>query len=181
MKHELRRVLLQQRQALTPEQRARHDAALGQRLLQWCAQHPIVCLGVYWPIRGEPDLQEAFAELARRGLQLALPVVAGRDLPLTFADWKPGDAMEEGAMKVPVPKTPRQLVTPDALLIPCVGFNEARLRLGFGGGFYDRTLARAPRPLTVGVAYQDTLVEFEGDAHDIALDAVLTETGEYRR
>lgn len=175
MKQELRRVLLQQRQALTAEQRAQHDQALGQRLLQWCERHPVVCLGVYWPIRGEPDLQDAFAELTRRGVPLALPVVTGRDMPLAFAAWKPGDALEEGAMKVPVPQSPHLLVTPDALLIPCVGFNRARLRLGYGGGFYDRTLARQPRPLAVGVAYQCTLVEFEGDAHDIALDAVLTE------
>jgi 5,10-methenyltetrahydrofolate synthetase len=175
MKQELRRVLLQQRQALTPEQRAQHDRALGQRLIEWCERHPLACLGVYWPIRGEPDLQDAFAELARRGVPLALPIVTGRDMPLAFAAWKPDDALEEGAMKVPVPQSPHRLVTPDALLIPCVGFNRARLRLGYGGGFYDRTLARQPRPLAIGVAYQCTLVEFEGDAHDIALDAVLTE------
>ncbi len=179
MKQDLRRVLLMQRQALTPEQRAHHDAALGRRLLHWCALHPIDCLGVYWPIRGEPDLHESYAELARHGLRLALPVVTGRDAPLSFAAWTPGDALEEGALNVPVPKTPHRLVTPDALLIPCVGFNKARLRLGYGGGFYDRTLACEPRPLAIGVAYQCSLTEFEAEAHDIALDAVLTEETEY--
>ncbi len=157
----------------------RHDAALGQRLLQWCGQHPVTCLGVYWPIRGEPDLQAAYAELARRGPQLALPVVTGRDMPLAFAAWAPGDALEEGAMKVPVPQAPHRLVMPEALLIPCVGFNTMRLRLGYGGGFYDRTLAREPRPLAVGIAYQCALTQFEGEAHDIALDAVLTEENSY--
>ncbi len=179
MKQHLRRMLLQQRQALTPEQRIRHDAALGRRLLHWCELHPIDCLGVYWPIRGEPDLGKAYAELARHGLRLALPIVVGRDAPLSFAAWTPGQPMEEGAMKVPVPKAPHQLVSPDALLIPCVGFNSARVRLGYGGGFYDRTLAREPRPLAIGVAYQCTLAEFEAEAHDIALDAVLTEENEY--
>ena len=179
MKQDLRRVLLTQRQDLTPVQRARHDAALGRRLLAWCAQHPSACLGVYWPISGEPDLREAYAELARGGQDLALPVVVGRDVPLAFAAWAPGEPLEQGAMKVPVPQAPQRFVTPDVLLIPCVGFNKARLRLGYGGGFYDRTLACAPRPLAVGVAYQCTLAEFEGDAHDIALDAVLTEENEY--
>jgi 5,10-methenyltetrahydrofolate synthetase len=179
MKQDLRRVLLRQRHALTPMQRAHHDAALGQRLLHWCAQHPIDCLGVYWPIRGEPDLGKTYAELARHGLRLALPVVVGRDAPLAFAGWVPGDTLEEGALKVPVPKTPHRLISPDALLIPCVGFNTARVRLGYGGGFYDRTLARTPRPLAIGVAYQCTLAEFEADAHDIALDAVLTEDMAY--
>ncbi|MBV8634609.1 MAG: 5-formyltetrahydrofolate cyclo-ligase, partial [Burkholderiaceae bacterium] len=146
MKPDLRRVLLTQRQALTPEQRSAHDAALGERLLRWSEQQSLSCLGVYWPIRGEPDLRDAYAELARRGLHLALPVMTGRDAPLAFAAWAPGDALEEGAMKVPIPKAPQRFVTPDALLIPCVGFNQARLRLGYGGGFYDRTLANEPRP-----------------------------------
>jgi 5,10-methenyltetrahydrofolate synthetase len=165
---------------LTPSQRAHHDAALSARLLDWCAGHPAACFGVYWPIRGEPDLREAYAELARRGQRLALPVVTARDAPLAFAAWTPGDALEEGAMKVPVPQAPHRLVTPDALLIPCVGFNAARVRLGYGGGFYDRTLAGTPRPQAIGVAYQFSLVEFDADAHDIALDAVLTEDNEYR-
>lgn len=179
MKQDLRRVLLQQRQALTPLQRAHHDATLGQRLLHWCAQHPVDCLGVYWPIRGEPDLRRAYAELARHGMRLALPVVTGPDAPLAFAAWAPGGALQEGAMKVPVPTAPQRLVTPDALLIPCVGFNKSRIRLGYGGGFYDRTLAGEPRPLAIGVAYQCTLAEFEADAHDVALDAVLTEENAY--
>ena len=179
MKQELRRVLLAQRQALTPMQRAHHDAALGQRLLHWCGQRTIACLGVYWPIRGEPDLTQTYAELARQGLRLALPIVVGRDAPLSFANWVPGDELEEGAMKVPVPKAPRCRVTPDALVIPCVGFNHARVRLGYGGGFYDRTLAQEPRALAIGIAYQCTLTEFEADAHDIALDVVLTEEMEY--
>lgn len=179
MKQDLRRVLLKQRQALTPVQRAQHDAALGRRLLQWCAQHPSERLGVYWPIRGEPDLRHTYAELANQGQRLALPVVMGRDAPLAFAAWAPGDALEEGEMKVPVPQAPQRWVKPDALLIPCVGFNFERLRLGYGGGFYDRTLARAPRPLAIGIAYQCSLTEFAGDAHDIALDVVLTEQNDY--
>lgn len=179
MKQDLRRVLLTQRQALTPVQRTQHDAALSRRLQDWCARHPSDCLGVYWPIRGEPDLRDAYTELAKRGQKLALPVVMGRDAPLAFAAWAPGEPLEEGAMKVPVPCAPQRFVMPDTLLIPCVGFNAARLRLGYGGGFYDRTLAGRPRPQALGIAYQCALIEFEGDAHDIALDAVLTENNEY--
>lgn len=172
-------MLLMQRQALTPEERAHHDAALSAHLLDWCAGHPAACFGVYWPIRGEPDLREAYAELARRGQRLALPVVTARDAPLAFAAWTPGEALAEGAMKVPVPASPHRLVKPDALLIPCVGFNKARSRLGYGGGFYDRTLAQEPRPSTVGISYQFAMTEFSADQHDIALDTVLTEENTY--
>jgi 5,10-methenyltetrahydrofolate synthetase len=67
---------------------------------------------------------------------------------------------------------------PQALLIPCVGFNRNKIRLGYGGGFYDRTLAPLSRPRTVGIAYSCGLAEFDGAAHDIALDAVITETAD---
>jgi 5-formyltetrahydrofolate cyclo-ligase len=175
MKQDLRPQLLALRRNLTPEIRARHDALLCQHVLAWHAAHPVVRLGVYWPIRGEPDLQAAYAELTMRGVQLALPLVAAADAPLQFATWSPGDATVTGAMKVPIPVEPHTLIEPQALLIPCVGFNSERARLGYGGGFYDRTLARSPRPLAIGIAYQCTQAEFTADEHDIRLDAILTE------
>lgn len=175
MKHDLRRVLLTQRQAMDPGEKERHDAALCARLLAWCAGQPVTSIGLYWPIRGEPDLQAAYGQLAQRGIRLALPVVLQKDAPLVFAAWVPGDAMESGAMKVPIPAQPHRLVVPQMLLIPCVGFNRGKMRLGYGGGFYDRTLAQVPRPLAIGIAYQQAQAEFDADAHDIALDLVLTE------
>jgi 5,10-methenyltetrahydrofolate synthetase len=176
MKQDLRPQLLTLRRNLSPEMRADHDVRLCEQVLAWYASHPLTSLGVYWPIRGEPDLQAAYAELAERGVQLALPIVTAADAPLQFATWKPGDATITGAMKVPVPAEPHNLIEPQALLIPCVGYNRERARLGYGGGFYDRTLARKPRPLAIGIAYQCTQADFTADEHDILLDAILTET-----
>jgi len=175
MKQDLRPQLLALRRNLTADQRMQFDQLLCEHVLAWHATHPVASLGVYWPIRGEPDLQAAYEELAKRGVQLALPVVVAADTPLQFATWKPGDATIPGAMKVPIPVEPRTLIEPQALLIPCVGFNSKRARLGYGGGFYDRTLARIPRPLAVGIAYQCTQAEFTADEHDVRLDAILTE------
>jgi 5,10-methenyltetrahydrofolate synthetase len=176
MKQDLRPQLLTIRRSLTPEQRAQYDQLLCEHVLAWHISHPVTSLGVYWAIRGEPDLQAAYAELTTRGVQLALPIVVAADAPLQFATWKPEDATVIGAMKVPTPAEPHTLIDPQALLIPCVGFNSERARLGYGGGFYDRTLARMPRPLAIGIAYQCTQADFTADNHDIRLDAILTET-----
>lgn len=171
----LRRALLADRQAIDSEVRRQWDASIGAQVKALLAAHPFRALGVYWPIRGEPDLRETFGELAARGIRLALPVVIDHDMPLGFAAWTPGDALVKDAMGVSVP-TVQQHIEPDALLIPCVGFNSANMRLGYGGGFYDRTLALDPRPYAIGVAYGCGAAEFDGDPHDVALDVVITES-----
>lgn len=135
-------------------------------------------MGVYWPIRGEPDLRDAYAALSAQGIALALPVTVEKNAPLRFAAWKPGDVTARDAMGIAIPEAAAPFVEPDVLLIPCVGFNSTRVRLGYGGGFYDRTLAKVPRPRTVGVAYALGLAQFEAEPHDIALDAILTEAGD---
>ena len=131
---------------------------------------------MYWPLRDEPDLHAAYAELARLGARLLLPVVVAKDQALEFAEWRIGEAMVKDAMGVAVPAELRlQAAYPPALLVPCLGFNPQGYRLGYGGGFYDRTLARQPRPRTLGIAYSCLEAAFAGDAHDVALDRVLTE------
>lgn len=170
----LRRLLLARRNALDPTLKSAWDAAIGQRLLAWYGAAPVNILGVYWPVRGEPDLRPAYAALAARGAQLALPVVIDRAAPLRFARWSPEEALVDGAFGVAIPVEPVWL-EPQALLVPCLGFNSARVRLGYGGGFYDRTLAAAPRPATVGVAYDCLHAEFDGASHDIELDCIITE------
>lgn len=170
----LRRALLANRQAIAPEVRQRWDTQINKQLISWWDAHPAKTLGIYWPIRGEPDLRPAYVDLASRGVQLALPVVVSKDAPLRFIEWKPGDPMTKDAFGVSIPASDAEL-TPAALLIPCVGFNEQYYRLGYGGGFYDRTLAASPRPRTVGISYAFARAVFEADAHDVALDTVITE------
>lgn len=174
-KGELRRTLLAHRQAIPMEVRRKWDAAIGTRVLAWWTANPVQRLGVYWPIRNEVDLCSVYAELAARGVQLALPAVTGRHAPLRFLVWAPGDALEKDAFGASVPPASAAAMQPDALLIPCVGFSAARIRLGYGGGFYDRTLAAKPRPRTAGIAYECCRAEFAADIYDVALDEVITE------
>ncbi|MES2263595.1 MAG: 5-formyltetrahydrofolate cyclo-ligase [Pseudomonadota bacterium] len=174
-KADLRRQLLAARRALAPDTRAQWDHALCDGIVAWWHASRVPALGVYWPLRDEPDLHPAYAELARLGVHLLLPVVVQKDAALEFAEWNIGEAMVKDAMGVAVPADLRMRAYPPALLVPCLGYNGDGYRLGYGGGFYDRTLARAPRPATVGIAYACMQADFGADAHDIALDVVLTE------
>jgi 5,10-methenyltetrahydrofolate synthetase len=176
----LRKALLANRQAMPAEVRRLLDDRIEEFVEAWCIEHPIATLGVYWPIRGEPDLRNVYEKLVARGIALALPVVAGKEAPLRFIAWRPGDAMQKDQYGIAIPAGGDEL-RPEAVLVPCVGFNEQRFRLGYGGGFYDRTLAQAPRPVTVGVAYASSLTTFEADAFDIALDWIITESMLLRR
>jgi len=174
-KSALRGALLARRQALAGEARRAADARLTSRVLDWCQAHDITRLGVYLPIRGEPDLGAAWPAFLARGGELALPVVIDRQAPLAFRRWRPGDVLIKDALGMPVPPPQAQTVTPQALLIPCLGFTREGVRLGYGGGFYDRTMAASPRPLAVGVSYGCGLAEFAAQPHDIPMDLVLTD------
>lgn len=179
------------RRARDPVEKARLDALIGARVLAWWRTHSgrdgaavsgagagagaDIVLGVYWPLRGEPDLQPLYLELARAGVKLALPLVLAPESALAFVEWVPGEAMVSDRMGVAVPAEQRVVDRPGVMLVPCLGFTAERYRLGYGGGYYDRTLEKAPRPVAVGVAYAGDQVAFAGAKHDVALDWVLTE------
>jgi 5-formyltetrahydrofolate cyclo-ligase len=174
-KKALREALLRARGALTDQQRHAATVAIADGVLAWCERWQPASLGVYWPIRGEPDLRTLYDILARRGIALALPVADNDEQPLRFLKWTPGDITSLDRFGAATPLQ-RQVIAPAALLIPCVGFTLQRIRLGYGGGFYDRTLAQLPRPATLGVAYDCGETAFIGGEHDIALDTILTES-----
>jgi 5,10-methenyltetrahydrofolate synthetase len=176
-KADLRKQLLAARRTIDSATRAEWDRAIGQQVIAWWQAAQPAALGVYWPLRGEPDLHAAYAELERLGARLLLPVVVQKDAALEFADWRIGEEMVKDKMGVAVPADCRlQAAYPPALLVPCLGFNPQGYRLGYGGGFYDRTLARyEPRPQTLGIAYQCLQVPFDSDDHDVALDRIITE------
>ena len=116
--------------------------------------------------------------MAERGGASALPVVVQRHAPLTFRRWRRGDALEPGVWNIPVPAD-GAIVTPDIVIAPVVGFDPACFRLGYGGGFFDRTLAALPRrPRIVGVGYarQEIRTIFP-QAHDVPMDMIVTEAG----
>lgn len=133
-------------------------------------------LGFYWPIKGELDLRPLLLDLIQTGVHAAVPVVVEKDNPVEFWRWWPGMKMTRGHWNIPVPAE-RDPVTPDVLIVPLVGFDTAGFRLGYGGGYYDRTLAAArPRPLAIGVGLESARLEtIHPQPHDFPMDIIVTE------
>jgi 5,10-methenyltetrahydrofolate synthetase len=172
----LRKALRTARGGLDPAIKVQWDAHIGAQVVTWWRLRQMDTLGVYWPLAGEPDLRAAYAELALAGVRLALPVVMERNAPLAFTEWRLDEPMLADEMGVAVPATLRFVERPPALLIPCLGFNAGGYRLGYGGGYYDRTLERPPRPHTLGIAYSNQEARFPHAPHDVPLDVIVTET-----
>lgn len=170
--------LIETRTALI--ERERLEAALQQRVADWLRQADVRALGFYFPIRGEPDLRSTVGQWlvtdARR--VAALPVIRG-DV-LEFHTWTADSPMQAGFAGIPVPAQGR-VVQPECLFIPCVGFDTQRFRLGYGGGYYDRTLAAlVPWPLVVGIAFEATRIDsVNPQPHDVKLDVILTDAAQY--
>src|SRR5262245_5093267 len=139
------------------------------------------CVGFYWPFKGEIDLRHLVRDLLAVGAEAALPVVVRKREPLEFWAWRPRMKLARGIWNIPVPAD-RSPVQPAALLVPLLGFDAAGYRLGYGGGYYDRTLAAmTPRPLIIGVGYEiGRLTTIYPQPHDIPLDAIVTEVGSTR-
>ena len=135
----------------------------------------------YWPMRGEFDVRPLLEALHGLGHVCALPVVLGRGRPLEFRVWSPGDDLAEAAFGTRVPRADAPLATPRFLLVPLLAFDGRGYRLGYGGGFYDRTLAAlaadGAKPIAVGCAFEDQRVDaLPVGATDRRLDWLVTET-----
>ena len=137
----------------------------------------------YRPIRTELDPTPLMRALAAAGHRLCVPVIEGKGLPLRFREWTPESRMVEGAFGAEVPEEGEWL-EPELLIAPLLAFDRAGRRLGYGGGFYDRTLAELRarrRMLAVGFAYAGQEVdEVPTDPTDALLDAIVTEAGPIR-
>lgn len=177
-RHQVRAQLIAARAAMPHRPEA--EAALQRQVTQWLQRAEVRAVGFYWPIRNEPDLRGVMGEwlLAEARHVAALPVVVGR--LLEFHAWTPEAPVRAGEFGIPVPARGRP-VQPDCLLVPCVGFDEHRFRLGYGGGYYDRTVAQmVPWPLSVGIAFEvSRIATIAPRDHDLALDAVITEAAVY--
>src|SRR6185369_4010398 len=132
----------------------------------------------YWPFRGEPNLRPLMRRMVAAGKVVGLPVVLQQRQPLEFRPWTPGCEMELGVWNIPIPDT-KERVTPRLLLAPVVGFDPRSYRLGYGGGYFDRTLAALGGARTViGVGYDFQAIEtIHPLAHDIPMDRIVTESG----
>lgn len=153
----------------------------GERLAALAAGLPPGLVAGYWPMSEEIDPRPLLAELARLGRALALPVVVERDRHLDFRTWSPGDELEPGDHGTFHPFASAPLVIPDVVLVPLLAFDRRGYRLGYGGGYYDRTLEglrRAAHVTTIGVAFAaQEVAAVPHDGHDQRLDWVATEAG----
>jgi 5,10-methenyltetrahydrofolate synthetase len=170
--------LIEARRALTASERDRATAAICANLDALLSGLPIRSLGLYWPIKGELDLRPWADRLAAaRGIELALPVVVREHAPVEYWRWRMGAPLQRGFWGIMVPAE-RDVIVPDALIAPLIGHSD-HYRLGFGGGYFDRTLAAlSPRPFAVGVGLASGRLDgFEPQPHDIPMNAIVTEAG----
>jgi 5,10-methenyltetrahydrofolate synthetase len=135
-------------------------------------------ISFYWPFRGEPDLRPLMRRLSGEGFAFALPVVIERGRPMVFRPWVPGAKLEPGIWSIPVPAT-KEEIEPKLLLAPVVGFTAEGYRLGYGGGYFDRTLAKlGPGHAAIGVGYElGRLATIHPQPHDIRMSRIVTEAG----
>src|SRR5512139_4145896 len=140
-----RQRLIEQRLRMPVAERQQASVDIAARLdATWRAAGRLVqgtVVSAYWPLRGEPDLRPWLGTLHEQGLTCVLPVVVEKGAPLVFRRWFPGCVMEKGFWNIPVPADPAPHV-PQLLVSPVVGFDARCYRLGYGGGYFDRTLAQ---------------------------------------
>ena len=170
--------LLAARTAASGQDRAVWSAAIEATLLEVLDLQAQFVLGWCWPYRAEFDARPLAARLRARGVRSVLPVVRGPGLPLAFHHWWPGVAMDKGVYDIPVPRGTEAL-QPDLLLVPPVGIDARGYRLGYGGGYFDRTLAAmARKPVCIATAFELSRIDsLDPQAHDIGMDFVVTESG----
>jgi 5,10-methenyltetrahydrofolate synthetase len=170
--------LLARRAAVPREQHQAWTAAITAQLTAGFPMLRQLIVSFYWPFQGEFDPRFAIRRFREGGAVAALPVVVEKRAPLQFREWWPGVPTSKGVFDLPVPEGTR-VVSPQALLIPPVGFDAQGFRLGYGGGYFDRTLAAmTPQPLKIGVAFELSRMEtIRPQIHDIPLDFIVTEAG----
>lgn len=171
-----REKLLSDRIAMPVHARALRAQEAKRRLEKTVELGRYPTLGIYWPMRGEMDVRDLARKHLAAGGAVALPVVVERAAPVEFWAWQPGMKMQRGIWDIPVPAE-RSVLVPDALIIPLVGYDPQRYRLGYGGGYYDRTLAAAAaRPLCVGLGFSaGHLATIYPQPHDIPMDFIITD------
>lgn len=169
------------RLAIPASRRAEMAAQIARRVLPLLEPLKDRVVSFYWPLRGEPDLRALMREVIAAGGACALPVVVQKNAPLAFHAYAPGDRLEKGFWNIPVPARVRAVV-PDVVFAPVVGFDPGCYRLGYGGGYFDRTLAALdPAPLAIGVGYSSAaLPTIFPQPHDIPLGVVVTEEAVHR-
>ena len=177
-RRDLRREKIMARQALPTAVRQQAEVIIHSCLWTLLSARPAGTIGFCWPVRSEVDCLPFIHRLLAHGWRAGLPVVVDVACPMTFRAWRPESPMTHDRYGIPVP-VEGDPVTLDVVLVPLVGFDGRGFRLGYGGGFFDRTLAAlAPRPLAVGVGFDlGRLEDLPAEDHDIPMDVIVTESG----
>ncbi len=169
--------LIEQRLAIPPDIRRQHDDRIADHLREVMGSLEDLVVSFYWAFRGEPNLYRIMKHVVACGGQVALPVVVARSEPLVFRSWAPGGKLDRGIWNIPVPPPDAPIVMPDIVIAPVIGFDRDCYRLGYGGGYFDRTLAALPRrPRVIGVGYSSAaIVTIYPQWHDIPMNCIVTE------
>lgn len=171
--------LLAERAAIPAAQRRASSERIVAQLSELL--HPLkdVTVSAYWPFRAEPEIRPFLGHVVAEGGRTALPVVVKPRQPLSFRLWQKGDPLQLGVWKIPIPLDAAPVVAPDIVIAPVVGFDPECYRLGYGGGFFDRTLASMEhRPRVIGIGYGCAAIPtIFPQTHDIPMDFIVTESG----
>jgi 5,10-methenyltetrahydrofolate synthetase len=167
--------LIQARLAIPADERAAMSTAIAAQLDIIVGDLSGRIVSLYWPFRGEPDLRSWMTSVVARGGTPALPLVVEKAHPLVFRAYRPGDRLEKGVWNIPIPAEGDPVI-PDIVIAPLVGVDPKNYRLGYGGGFFDRTLASLPaKPLVIGVGYEmQRIPTIHAQSHDIPMNRIVT-------
>ncbi|MDG4720267.1 MULTISPECIES: 5-formyltetrahydrofolate cyclo-ligase [Thalassospira] len=174
----IRRALLGWRSALDGETHKALSEQICAHFADFLAARSGATVGFYWPIQNEIDVRPVIEKHLKAGGKAALPVVPGKDMPMVFHDWTPETEMVPGFARIPEPKNTKEIPV-HVMLAPLVGFDRAGYRLGYGGGFFDRTLgAMTRKPLVVGIGFEATLIDdIKPHQFDVPVDVLITDQG----
>lgn len=182
-KRKLREAMLLKRQQVP------HVAMLSasESVARHFADHPILSFAAsfagYRAVRGELDVMPVFTMMRRYEKAMGLPRMVAKDAPLVFHHWQPGASLTRHMLGIEEPSAEQEILVPEVVLVPLLAFDGDGYRLGYGAGFYDRTMqalreAPTPPPLFIGVAYSMQEVEHvPAGEHDQPLDGIITEHG----
>ncbi|MGH8814266.1 MAG: 5-formyltetrahydrofolate cyclo-ligase [Advenella sp.] len=189
----LRQSLLAARSAIPDSRRQMLSVQIKQHILDWLQGRHQDCrlpdrttigsIAGFWPIRDEPDMISLLHDLHTLGHDISLPVIEQRDAPLHFYRWSPDTPLRRGAFNIPEPQVDTPAILPSLILVPTLGYTRDGHRLGYGKGYYDRTLHALAQQdhntLSVGIGWDEGLIDgsYLPAAHDMPLDAIVTPGG----
>lgn len=173
--------LIEARLAVPAATRKRVADAVATHLDRLVEPGTDTVVSLYWPFRGELNLRGWMERLFERGARVALPLVEAKAHPLTFREWTPDTVLVPGVWNIPVPAD-GAVLDPTVVISPLVGYDPRGYRLGYGGGFFDRTLAamhaRGLRPLVIGVGHSGAAIAtIHPQPYDIPMSVIVTEEG----